>query len=119
MAYVAPLGSTKLVDAASVANGAYCAAALLPITGTRQVIFTVLCDQAFDFDCGTVAQVTVTAAELDKDRGQSSTANAAVSVYGSVQFTVSPDNDRGYVWCRVQNVSGAAGATITVYGKQL
>jgi len=55
MAYVAPLGSTKLVDAASVANGAYCAAALLPITGTRQVIFTVLCDQAFDFDCGTAA----------------------------------------------------------------
>ena len=119
MAYVAPIGSTKLVDAATVTNGSYSAVASVALKTQRQVAFFVSCDQAFDFDCGTAGQYTSPAGELDKDRSQSSTANAAVSVYNTVCFLVWPNAKAGQCWARVKNVSGSASATVSIWAVQL
>lgn len=120
MAYLAPIGTTKLVDGATVNNGAYSTAALVPLTSPRSpVIWYVSCDQAHDLDFGVVAKSTTTAAELDRDVDACRTGLPALATYGTRKYTYWPDAAAGYAWCRVKNVSGGAAATVTVYGGQL
>lgn len=121
MAYVAPAGTTKLIDGASVAAGQYSAAALVAVpeyNGERPVVFYVACDKAHTIEFGTAAQSTQVAAELDSDPAQTRSGIAALATYGARRYTFWPDAS-GYAWCRVKNDDGAAPATVTVYGGQL
>ena len=119
MAYVAQKGATKVVDAATVNNAAYSTPGLIPLAHQGPVSIWVSCDQSFDLDVGTVAKSTTTAAELDKDYSQSSTANGAVATYATKCITFWPNNSTGFAWVSLKNVSGAAAATVSIWMKQL
>jgi hypothetical protein len=120
MAYVAPVGTTKLVDAATVAAAGYSAAALVPIVNPdRPIVYYVSCNKAHTLTAGTVGQSSVTQAELDADDALKKTGLAATATYATRKYIVWPDAKGGYAWLQVQNNDGAADATITVYGGQI
>ncbi len=119
MAYVTPAGTTKLIDAATVNNGAYSTVAAVSLRSTRSpVVFYVNCNQTYSIYFGTAGQDTTTQAELDRDSDATRTGVAATATFGSDKYTFWPDAGGGEAWCQIYNGSGSA-ATLTVYGGQL
>lgn len=117
MAYIAPIGATKLVDAASV-NNAASVVAKFPIPASeikdRPIAFYVNFNQVHDLDFGSCAQSTDTLAELDIDDSYSKTSRPAVSTHGTKKYLVYPDGT-GYAVCVLTNKSGSAAGTANIW----
>lgn len=119
MAYTLPTGSTKYVDAATVANTASSTPALVPLSSlTSPVIFYVSCNQTHGITMGTVSQSTTTVAELDIDTDYTRTSVATTATYGTNKYTFWPSAG-GYAWLIVTNKSGSADATVSVWARQV
>lgn len=119
MAYQLPVGATLLIDGATVTNGNYSTAGLLPLASpSSPVVFYVKCDQSHTVEMGTVSKSTTTVSELDIDLDYKRTGKASTATYGTNKYVYYPDAG-GYAWCRVKNDSGGAAATVSIWGVQI
>jgi hypothetical protein len=119
MAYAQPVNSTKLIDAATVANAAYSDPGLLPLKGSNPVVFYVAANQTHDVQFGTVSKSSTTVTDLDIDNAETRTGVGTTAAFGTNKYTIFHDAQGGYAWCRVKNASGGADAAVTIYGSQL